>query len=327
MRPYSSGVVYPTVSGRFITVAPASITCSMMSAMKSQSERVTSSADHSTSVNFSRAYLTISTDCFITSSGVIFSLYSIWIGDVARKMWIRGFGVFFSASHARSISSFLVRARAVTDTSFIVSAISFTAWKSPSEAAGKPASMTSTPSFSSCFAISSFSILFRLTPGDCSPSRSVVSKILIRDMNIPFFLFVTDRLFDKWHQFAQVLTYFCDWMLIFLIVDCIILRTSRLVFKNPAFGEFAALDFRKHLFHARFCFVIDYTRSGNEIPPLRCIRDGVAHVFHAAFIHEVHDELHLMETFEISDFRLVTCICKCFKPGFDKACESAAEYR
>src|SRR5690625_3847367 len=167
-------------------------------------------------------------------------------------MWIRGFGVFFSASHARSISSFLVRARAVTDTSVIVSAISFTAWKSPSDAAGKPASITSTPSRSSCFAISSFSILLRLTPGDCSPSRSVVSKILIRDMNIPFFLFIIDRLFDKRHQFAQVLTDFSDRMLVFLVIDRIVLWTACLVLKDPAFCKFTVLDFSKHFFHTCF---------------------------------------------------------------------------
>jgi hypothetical protein len=35
----------------------------------------------------------------------------------------------------------------------------------------------STPSFSSCFAISSFSFGVKATPADCSPSRRVVSKM------------------------------------------------------------------------------------------------------------------------------------------------------
>ena len=48
---------------------------------------------------------------------------------------------------------------------------------SPGEAAGKPASMTSTRSFASWCAIWIFSAVFRLTPADCSPSRRVVSKI------------------------------------------------------------------------------------------------------------------------------------------------------
>jgi hypothetical protein len=41
----------------------------------------------------------------------------------------------------------------------------------------KPASMMSTPSFSSWAATFSFSSRFIEQPGDCSPSRSVVSKI------------------------------------------------------------------------------------------------------------------------------------------------------
>ena len=49
--------------------------------------------------------------------------------------------------------------------------------KSPSEATGKPASMISTPIFSSWRAIRSFSSGFMLAPGDCSPSLSVVSNI------------------------------------------------------------------------------------------------------------------------------------------------------
>ena len=58
-----------------------------------------------------------------------------------------------------------------------VSAMVFTASRSPGEAAGKPASMMSTPSRASCLATSSFSRRCIVAPGDCSPSRSVVSKI------------------------------------------------------------------------------------------------------------------------------------------------------
>ena len=58
-------------------------------------------------------------------------------------------------------------------------AIARTASKSPSLVIGNPASITSTPSASSCRAISSFSAWFSDAPGDCSPSRSVVSKMRI----------------------------------------------------------------------------------------------------------------------------------------------------
>jgi hypothetical protein len=60
------------------------------------------------------------------------------------------------------------------------SAMRCTALKSPGLAKGKPASMMSTPRRASCWAIASFSSRFRLAPGDCSPSRRVVSKIRTR---------------------------------------------------------------------------------------------------------------------------------------------------
>ena len=55
----------------------------------------------------------------------------------------------------------------------------WTASRSPGVEQGKPASMMSTPSFSSCFAISSFSSGVKAIPADCSPSRRVVSKMWI----------------------------------------------------------------------------------------------------------------------------------------------------
>jgi hypothetical protein len=48
------------------------------------------------------------------------------------------------------------------------------------EAMGKPASMMSTPISSRSWAISSFSSWVMVAPGDCSPSRSVVSKMTTR---------------------------------------------------------------------------------------------------------------------------------------------------
>src|ERR1700688_2835627 len=62
-------------------------------------------------------------------------------------------------------------------------AISLTAAKSPSEAIGKPASMTSTPMSSSSSATASFSSWVMVAPGHCSPSRKVVSKMTTRSFS------------------------------------------------------------------------------------------------------------------------------------------------
>ena len=64
------------------------------------------------------------------------------------KVWIRGLAAGFSASAARSISARPERARPQTVDFFASLAISFTASKSPLEAIGNPASITSTPNSS-----------------------------------------------------------------------------------------------------------------------------------------------------------------------------------
>src|SRR5580704_8267884 len=101
---------------------------------------------------------------------------------------MRGRAARFTASHARSMSPRLARARPQmiggsldgrpsTTRVPTFSAIVRTAARSSGEAAGKPASMTSTPRRASARATSSFSGDVIVAPGDCSPSRSVVSKI------------------------------------------------------------------------------------------------------------------------------------------------------
>ena len=62
----------------------------------------------------------------------------------------------------------------------MLSAIALTLSKSPGEAMAKPASITSTPSSVSASAMRIFSLRFIEKPGDCSPSRSVVSKMMMR---------------------------------------------------------------------------------------------------------------------------------------------------
>jgi hypothetical protein len=101
------------------------------------------------------------------------------MSDVDRNVWIRTFGAPFKASHARSISSGRALAKLQMVGPSTSWAIRLIASKSPGELNAKPASMISTPSRASCLAIMTFSSMFMLAPGDCSPSRRVVSKILI----------------------------------------------------------------------------------------------------------------------------------------------------
>src|ERR1700686_2404166 len=105
------------------------------------------------------------------------SLRSMCTSDAESTMWICGDSASLIAPHTASMSSRTARASAVTVALRISRAIRRQASKSPGEGIGKPASTTSTPSFSSCLAMRSFELASRGKPGDCSPSRSVVSKM------------------------------------------------------------------------------------------------------------------------------------------------------
>ena len=163
-----------------MVVAPASITAPQISAKKSISERKASSHENSTSSVYSLAICTAFTAASITCLGFIFNLCSIWMGLVAMKVWIRRFWAGAMASPALRISRSTARDKEHTVARVRVLAISLTASKSPGLAAAKPASITSTPNFSSWRATRTFSSLVMAAPGDCSPSRKVVSKIITR---------------------------------------------------------------------------------------------------------------------------------------------------
>jgi hypothetical protein len=117
--------------------------------------------------------------CSSTCSGVMRSFFSMCSGLVAMKVWMRARLAPLSASAAREMSRSLARASEHTVESLMVRRQwPCTASKSPLELAAKPASITSTFRRSSWRAMRSFSSLVMDAPGDCSPSRKVVSKMI-----------------------------------------------------------------------------------------------------------------------------------------------------
>ena len=157
-------------------LAPPAIATPNTWQAKSKSARDASSPENSISSTFplasSRIVLTLSK----TSWRVIFNLYCICSSEIAINTCKRLRSAYFKASMALITSFSLQRARAQIVVPFTSRAMVATASKSPGEAAGKPASITSIPSRTKPFAISIFSGVWRATPGVCSPSRRVVSK-------------------------------------------------------------------------------------------------------------------------------------------------------
>ena len=181
--------------GTLIVVAPSSSAIWITSAVNSRSS---ASRVHRARTRrrrcTARACATAARAWPLTSSRVVWSWCSMWMSLVEMKVWMRGRSESLIAFQAASMSWRPVRASPQMTGPCTSRAIAWTASKSPGEAIGKPASMMSTPRRESWWAISSFSCLFSEMPGDCSPSRSVVSKIRTRSarrlsvMSFPFFV-------------------------------------------------------------------------------------------------------------------------------------------
>jgi len=177
-----------------MVLAPAWITASKMRHRKSRSERTASSAENSTLSVYSNASLTALIAASTTWSGCMRSFFSMWIGLVAMKVWMRPDFAGVMASPAARTSRSLARASEQTVESCTIWAMALMASASPGLAAAKPASITSTPSFSSCRAMRIFSSLVMAAPGLCSPSRKVVSKMMSLSVETWSFMVYSMRL-------------------------------------------------------------------------------------------------------------------------------------
>ena len=134
---------------------------------------------NSTSSHRLLASVTISRMRSSASCWVMLVMWVRWYSDVPKKVWMRGCAASLTPSHAvrMSFSTQRDKPQMVGPSSVPTSrAMRCTAAKSSGDAAGKPASIISTPKRANCRAISSFSALLRVAPGLCSPSRRVVSK-------------------------------------------------------------------------------------------------------------------------------------------------------
>ena len=170
-----------------MVVAPAAMTCSIIRHRKSISERPASSGENSTLLVYSRAHFTDFTACSITCEGSMRSFFSMWMGLVAINVCTRGDFAPLTASPQRRTSFSFARASPHTVLSRTAAATALTDAKSPSLAAGNPASITSTRMRSNWRAMRSFSSLVIDAPGLCSPSRMVVSNMI----NFSFFMAVS----------------------------------------------------------------------------------------------------------------------------------------
>src|SRR5690606_2767820 len=85
----------------------------------------------------------------------------------------------------------------------------------------------------------------------------------------------------------------------------LVFRLARLVLGDPFARELAALDLVQHGLHAGAGLVGDDARAAGDSAPLGRFRDEVVHLGDAALVEQVHDQLQLVQAFEIGDLGLV----------------------
>ena len=103
-------------------------------------------------------------------------------------------------------------------------------------------------------------------------------------------------------------------------------RPARLGLLDPLAGELARLNLLQDLLHLLLGGRGDHARPAGDVAVLGGVRDAVAHPRDALFVHQVHDELHLVEALEVGHLGLVAGLDQGLEPGLDQRGEAAAQH-
>ena len=98
-----------------------------------------------------------------------------------------------------------------------------------------------------------------------------------------------------------------------------------LVLQDEVTGELAGLDAAEDAAHPLLGVGVDDDRAGDVVAVLGGLGDGVAHAGQATLVHEVDDELQLVEALEVGDLGLVAGLDEHLEPGLDKRGGATAE--
>src|SRR5574343_630845 len=90
-------------------------------------------------------------------------------------------------------------------------------------------------------------------------------------------------------------------------------------------GVFAGLDALQGIAHGFTGLGVDDFRTGHVLAVLGVVRDRVVHVGDAAFVHQVDDQLQLVQALEVSHFRSVTRFGQGFEAHLDQLDGAAAQ--
>src|SRR5437588_3651299 len=197
--------------------------------------------------------------------------------------------------------------------------MSRTASNSPSEDTGNPASITSTPSRASCWAISTFSARVSAIPGACSPSRSVVSKNRTTSGSG-----IGASALQPRHHGPEPPADLLDLLVPLGRAQSLELWVAGTRLEHPLLGELAGADLAEDPAHLLARPLVDHPRPSRVVAVLRGVGAGVAHPAQSALVQEIDDQLQLVQALEVRDLRLVAGVDECLERAGDQGGDPAA---
>src|SRR6266513_1519143 len=154
--------------------------------------------------------------------------------------------------------------------------------------------------------------------GTLSPQAASSASILRSvDKAVPF---------NPGHHFAQAGAHLLDRQLGCHAPTAEERRRSRAVFQHELLGVLARLDAREHPAHALARILVDDLRTGGVLAVLGIVRDRVVHGADAALVHQVDDQLELVQAFEVRHLGRVACLHQGIESGFHQLDAAAAQH-
>jgi len=133
-------------------------------------------------------------------------------------------------------------------------------------------------------------------------------------------------LLDPRHQAAEAGAGLLDRVLLAVLEQLVELLVAGLGLLDPFLGELAGLDVLERLLHADLHRLVDDGRADFHVAPLGGLGDGETHAGDAGFVHEIDDELQLMQALEVGHLRGVAGFHQHFKTGLDEGAGTAAKH-
>src|SRR5215207_8459550 len=96
------------------------------------------------------------------------------------------------------------------------------------------------------------------------------------------------------------------------------LRRASILVADEASSERAVLDVSEHAFHVLSDMVVDNPRPRHVVAVLGRVRNAPPLLGNAAFVHQVDDQLELVQALEIGDLWLIASCSECLETSLDQ---------